>query len=423
MSTTAPIPARFTPSGRYADQQAFILHHLLRWTAATEERRQWGFFIEINSASWRSMIGSNYRHARAQLIDAGVIEVCTRNDDGRTIQSYSTGTATTKPFAKGYRLAKRYRTGHAKLYDFTHAAHRRKLQRHHAIDVNKLNPWDVWHLDNLRTLTVDAEGLQDGDQWTMLSASNLNNGFHFFEVCNYQRRHTLLTQLSRAARSGLRIDTSSDLTICDVSACQPLLLGYLVAVGHSPDATFENLRSLNRRTVPADVAHWLELCEAREIYSYIAHAVKRSGSDLKVVRYSAKKKRHFVIDFTTMTDAGFKRSCLIPLFDRLSEMEASPVFRAIVRDFPTVANYLRTIKTPHHATAAALCQRLESRLMQHGAMQTLYHDHPDRFTATIHDAIVTTTDHAAKVGDILRECFVSFGLNPAMKVEPTKPPP
>jgi hypothetical protein len=421
-SITASIPSGYKPAGRYADQQALVLHWLLMWTAATEERRLWGFYIEICSETWRAMVGSNYRRVRADLIGAGVIEVCTRDVDGRTIESYSTGTSTTDPFAKGFRLAERYRTGRSTLYEFTHATHRRKLQRHHVIDVDNLEPWDVWHLDNLRTLSVDVDALQDGDHWTILSASNLNNGFHFFEVCNYQRRHTLLTQLSRAARCGLRIGTSSDLTLCDVSACQPLLLGYLVGVGHSPNATFKNLPPLNRRKLPRDVAHWNELCEARGIYDHLAAAVKQSGDNLKVVRYSAKKKRHFVIDFESMTTAGFKRSSLIPLFDRVAEMEASPVFRAIVRDFPTVADYLRKIKAQAHAIAAALCQRLESRLIQHGAMQPLYHDHPDRFTGTIHDAFLTETGHAPTVTDILRGSFAEIGLRPTVKTEPARPP-
>ncbi len=420
-SITAPIPSGYKPGGRYADQQAFILQWMLRRTAATEERRLWGFYIEISSASWRAMIGSNYSRVRSDLIDAGVIEVCTRDDDGRTIESYSTGTATRESFAKGYRLAEQYRTGRSTLYEFTHATHRRKLQRQHAINLDNLQPWDIWHLENLQSLAVDCDGLEDADHWTVLSASNLNNGFHFFEVCNYQRRHTLLTQLSRNARRGLRTGISSDLTICDVSACQPLLLGYLVGVGHSPDAKFKNMPPLNRRNLPCDVAFWLELCEAREIYDHLAISVKRSGDNLKVVRYSAKKKRHFVIDFKTMTDASFKRSCLIPLFDRVAEMEASPVFRSIAREFPTVANYLREIKSQHHQTAAALCQRLESQLIQDGAMKKLHQDHPDRFTTTIHDAILTTAQHATKATQILRASFEAIGLCPTVKPEASHP--
>ena len=63
----APIPFGYEPTGPYCKQQALILYFLLRWTAATEERREWGFFIGVHSETWRNLIGSRYAKAMEQL--------------------------------------------------------------------------------------------------------------------------------------------------------------------------------------------------------------------------------------------------------------------------------------------------------------------------------------------------------------------
>ena len=420
---TVPIPFGYSPNGQYADQQALVLYHLLRWTAATEERRRWGFYTEVHSSTWRKLIGSRYLKALDTLKAAGVVETSNRIVDGRRVESYSTGTETTKPFAKSYRLTDDYRNGKASLYEFRNKRHCRKLRKHHDIDFESLKPWDHWHFENLKALTIDVSAVGSDDQWTVLSASNLLNGWHFFKVCDYQRRHTLLTQLSRRARSALRYGTNHNLVLCDVSACQPLLLGYLVGTAHDHhDTMFKTLKPLNRKRIPKDVLRWIKLCESREIYSYLHRAVLESGESLKLVKFSATKQRHFAIDYSTMTASGFKRSCLIPLFDRVTEMEKSPVFKVIVSEFPTVATYLRKVKTKHHATAASLCQRLESRLLQQGAMRELHEKHSNELSATIHDAILTTKENGERVQGTIREQFRELNTNPTIKQESTNPP-
>ena len=425
----APIPAGYQPTGRFAPQSALVLNAFLRLTAATPERRHWGFYFSFHSREYRRLVGSNWGPVRKQLIKEGAIEVCKRDVGGRHVEPYSTGNANTRPFPKKYRLAKQLRTGKVQSFEFRSRPHCKKLSRNFLFDYERFSHWDYWHFRNMKQFTIDFESVDSADYWSLLTASNLENQFHFFTICKYFRRHTLLTQLSRNMRRHLTINGNRDLSIVDVSACQPLLLGYLAANNYRPEIAFDQLNVLDRRRTQQDICKWIELCESGEFYVSLRSLAQKKGLRLTLRRWSEEQKRMFTIDYDRISAKGFKRSAIIPLFDRIGEMEANPIFKLIELEFPSIAIFIRIIKRHDHRETARACQKFESYLMQQGVMAELHSKHPAWPVASIHDAILTEACNATLVTHCIRQFFDRLGLHPKVKTEHTnqhantRPPP
>ena len=175
----------------------------------------------------------------------------------------------------------------------------------------------------------------------------------------------------------------------------------------------------------ADLEKWIRLCESRQIYAYLWQEIQRySGSTRSVI--TTRYGRKLNIDLRDQTLDAFKRSSLIPLFDRIEQMEANPVFKIIARDFPTIADFVRRAKAKtyrigkrviSHQVLACMAQRFEAETIVDDAGRYLMQHHPDEPVATIHDALLCRQSFAATAQQIIKSQFERFGVSPTVKIE------
>jgi hypothetical protein len=75
------------------------------------------------------------------------------------------------------------------------------------------------------------------------------------------------------------------------------------------------------------------------------------------------------------------------------------------RLFPDVAGYIDKLKQRDYTDFPVLLQKLEAHLMLHKVGRRIYDQHPNAWFTTIHDAIVTTTEHASLVQDVIHSTY------------------
>jgi len=423
------IPAGIEPpSGVAGAKLASLLQYLLTLTCLSDERRYQGHWINVRSDRWEALLSSGYRRAINDARDAGYVEVNEQYSDG----------SRTSPFTKSIRLALRYRTGSAQIVTITNRPAINRLAKSYEPDSDNLAPVGVWLFQQLNNFAIDSTATRDpalGDPWTQLVLSKLLDARHVAHRCDYRRLHTLLTQTAREARQYLSTTTGEPLTIVDVSACQPLIIGLLAA--NPPDNPTSPRQGTRRgqRLLPyvrdfwkSDIEKWVRLCESRDIYAYLWQAIQEyEGNTLATVttRWGSRVR----LDMRDVSLPAFKRSSLIPLFDRLPQMEANPVWQIIARDFPSIAQFVRIAKsktyrignrTIAHQVLACMCQRFESETIIDDVGSYLMCHHPDEPVATIHDAILCRQSFAPTVQQIIKNQFDRFGVLPTVKIENLK---
>ena len=121
------------------------------------------------------------------------------------------------------------------------------------------------------------------------------------------------------------------------------------------------------------------------------------------------------INVKKMTRAQFKRSCLIPLFDRVPATLANPVFRVMQNHFPSIAEYVIRAKHVRHQDLACLCQRAEAELMIDGVGAVLMSEHEGEPVQPIHDALLVRKAFGPTAREIICDQFSRFGLRPRVK--------
>ncbi len=218
-----------------------------------------------------------------------------------------------------------------------------------------------------------------------------------------------LTRLPRILRPYLRLN-GQRLTGYDVSACQPLLLGLLAAGSctHSeiPRANQEQAgsnRSNNTNTwrafapmdgcIPADVLRHLHACEQGSYYVDFAEAICKPGSAPLPLRRAKRGWLKFAFGRHRPEGAWFKR------------------FSA---GYPTVAEFLANLKTS--ASAAAILQTAEANVMIHGVCEQLRLRYPAIPFFSIHDSILTTSDHLETVVQVNAETWENIRAKPRIKI-------
>jgi hypothetical protein len=141
---------------------------------------------------------------------------------------------------------------------------------------------------------------------------------------------------------------------------------------------------------------------------------------------TTKYDQHVTTDLRAVSLSAFKQASLIPLFDRPEQMEANPVFKIIVRDFPTIANFIRNAKSKSyhvgsrvisHQVIACMAQRYEAETIVDDVGAYLMQHHTDEPVATIHDAVLCRQAFAQTVQQIIKAQFERFGMSPAVKIE------
>ena len=407
MTANVTIPKTFDPpGGAIGDRLAIVAEHLQLLTSMSPENRN-GHWINIPSKCLKRLV-NDYR----PVIDAGkrlgLLEVNERYRNDKN------------PFTKSYRFTGEHRHGDSKTFELTTTHAIKRYRRSQQFDADNLGASGLHYASKFPEFSIAPEALTDRANkpfWRQYTINRFRNGRHFAKRCPYGRLHSLHTQMPRTAKQYYR--STDDLVEVDVRACQPLILGILST---SKPARYDRRSALDgcaggRCWGVGDVGRWMCLCRSGLLYSSLhqmvvespepafAIVVKETGAQIKV-------------DLRESSAKSFKRSCLIPLFDRRERMRKSPVFHAIEREFPTIAEFLVRSKKDDYRLTARMCQRLESQLMIDGLGASLAQDHPSIPVAVIHDAVIVPKGFASKATELIEQQFESLGVVPGMKTKP-----
>lgn len=404
------------PEGCEGDNIALFLSTLALHTSLTRERR-YGHWINFHNKRLSTLMGRSYRRRIDNMVEMGLIEAN---------EIYSSGMPNIPAFTKSYRLAREYRTGQSQLHLLTTRPTIRKAVKIHDPDPANLAPAGMFFRSCFDRFLLSPGAAVDpllSQHWDQSAVARWLNREEYAHRCDYRRYHSLMTQLPRQARQYLRTSEGQLVSVVDVSACQPLLLGYLAACHHRHPTSRPLLLQYDARfsgaglsKLDTDVARWIELCEARTIYKYLYEAVQ-SFDGLTTTTMTTATGRQVEIDLRTIPERSFKRASLIPVFDKLEAMQRNPVFRIIARDFPGIASFIVTAKQSGHQRLACLLQRTESALMIDGVGEVLAKHHANVAVAPIHDALVVADTFTDTAADLIREQFRSLGLQPQIKIE------
>jgi hypothetical protein len=253
-----------------------------------------------------------------------------------------------------------------------------------------------------------------------IAAERIREGELWFTVDDYGRIHTNLTNLPKALRQYLAVE-GVRLANVDISESQPLFMGLALArVGsggraggqagarregrhgqpyHMMDNTMMDKDTLlgggfDRNGLPADLRHYLELCETRGLYQAVADRLGKTRDDAK----------HGVM--VVFFDKPWHRNAVSAVLDEL---------------FPTVMKDMREFKRTNYRRLAHFAQRIESAFMFGRVVPRIMELRPNLFVATIHDSILTTVGNGQFVRQVMLDEFAHLGLAPQVKIEPCSP--
>lgn len=360
------IPEGYQPSGEYPDQIARFADRLLLLTAMTEERRLWGHYINYSRLTGESEFGSRwssvFRHAR----ETGLVDV---ND------KYSVGR-----FSKSMCLRKPYRTGRFVLYELSRRPRSKKRLREEC-----LGEVGGWLRKCMREFEV--RDTASSDPWDMHAVARLKRGDLYATFCDFGRFHTNFTSLSKRVRAGLRARSGESLCMVDVTNCQPLIIGAMARAAVDSE----------------DVRRWVNDCERGVIYEEILD-VFSSGD----VRSS----------FRPETRGDIKKPFLIAMFSKVESMRKNPVFAAIARKYPVIANYLTEAKAGGHQELARACQRAESTAVIQTACARLMRIGVPLLT--VHDELIVPESLACQAASEMKSAFrETLKVNPLLNTTHT----
>lgn len=386
------VPQGFAPSGEHADRLARLANELLIWTCMTEERQEFGHWIDVPSAHWRSMFGANrYASVLAEAEACGLIE---------RRQSYAVGR-----FPKAIRLTTRYRSGGHSLYELTRPARSRAADKCTSEVERTL-------LDRMRL--VELGEVPECSAWTATQIALIWRGQLRATRCQYGRLHTSYGSLPKRVRSRLVAVDGQKLTSIDVKNCQPLLLGHYAQ--QAPTTRHTTMCT----TIPGcgGVGEYLDLCARGEVYEFIVDRLR--GRDVVVDPRSVTAKLRgrkvpkslrgrevtWVENPATWNRDKVKRNVQVCVFADVPTMEQTPVYQVIRQYWPGVAEYLVWRKSEgRYQGVAEDCQRLESRLMIDGVAMAFAKRFPGVPLVTIHDELMVPTELAGVAKSMIEDAF------------------
>jgi hypothetical protein len=221
----------------------------------------------------------------------------------------------------------------------------------------------------LRRWALGAVTVVDGaPQHPVLDA--IRGGDPWFVVCPQGRVHTALTSLAREMRQWVRLGGVGDLVAVDISHSQMLLLAVTLSREGLEDAAF------------------LHDCLDAVVYSRFADALGSTRPDAK--------QRLFALVYGAPA--------------RYDRADAN-VFKRL---YPKTWEAVLTL-SQHHESGwlSRMMQRVESDLMIHDAAKRFMTDHPDIPLITIHDAFVTSREHADLSAQAVRQSWMDrYRLEP-----------
>jgi hypothetical protein len=145
---------------------------------------------------------------------------------------------------------------------------------------------------------------------------------------------------------------------------------------------------------PADLTRYKNLCESGLFYE----SLMEPGNDSDEHRNTVKRE--------VFRDILFGE-----------ERYRSRLKDRFVAMFPTVAEILAQLKSRSYKHAARLMQSYESTLFIDIICRRFRRERPDLPIYTIHDAVLTTSEHVGYVKSVILDEFAKIGVSPGLKEE------
>ena len=348
-----PIPLGAKFSGDQSDNLARLSFLLLMATAATKERRDYGFFIPFPSDRWRSKFGGGYdKVKKAARNHPDIFELNDRysNRPGGYCQSI--------------RLTDVFRTGACEMYELS-----RNYKPILSIDRARLDAPSKLLVSHFRQFWLPDEAPMFTNPWQAFCWGRISAGDFYGSRCDFGRFHSNFT----AFKHRHLLQGNSELVAIDIASCQMYILGAVVrnAYGMSPP-----------------LQKWFDLCKSGEIYDYL-------GAILGKSRLEAKN--------------GLIRC----VFERSGMMTAMPEYIALEREFGPLAAFLKNEKINGHQAVAHKCQRMESSIL----ISTVIPKLAKIPIITVHDEFIVEERHAEEVKYTISAEFRCHGMKPTFKIK------
>jgi len=434
-------PALYVPEGfeperylaherrRLGDKARYLLHTIHTQSIFNQRHRKDG--VHLKAEYMRKIMGRHYLGIINDL-EGHVIEVDRIARDG---------------LSNRYRLTAEYRAARVKRFVPTDSYLIPKLiERRAELQESPDCPTRQHLLNQLRRVRVDLNSARqtlevlslDGEKFAASESclERLNEQEWFFSADRFGRVHHNVTCLKRELRACLRVD-GERLIETDISNSQPLFCGltyFLWKKNHGSFAQLwteeafdsalalkeDNLEQLillkqqihqssttsNPTTLPLrcaglhgtnnDSLKYLLLCEAGQIYEYLAQAVGIDISD-SAARGEFKEQVYSELLYAKWRDFN------------------NPLVQAFQAEFPSLLEMIRQVNHRDHRRLAQWMQRVEARLVIDGVVAKFAVEKPDAFILTIHDSVLTNADDAAYVQDLFRQEFGRFAVHPTLK--------
>jgi hypothetical protein len=349
-----PVPLGAEFSGRYADDLAWLAYGLMMRTSASGDYQR-GFWIPFSQTQAIHTFGHKWRYVKNSAISEHG-EIFEFNDH------YSNFEGNT--FPKSIRLSDRFRHGYSELYTLKRARSKAMALD----DLDKVSTKLVSHFDKFH---LDTHFPFFENPWQAFTYGRILNRDWYAGRCDFGRFHSNFTSFKHRHR----IRHDKPLTALDIVACQPLILGALVArvYGLTPD-----------------VREWLRLCAEEDLYTVLGQIMG-------------------------LNDRGaIKLAFLTCIFEKRGNMLKMPEYAAIQSAFPTIAKHLDIRKRDFKYQAVAHdCQRLESSLLIDKLVPKL----GKIPVITIHDEIILPSQHVGKIRGIVDSLFQDEGMVPQFKTK------
>jgi hypothetical protein len=242
------------------------------------------------------------------------------------------------------------------------------------LEINQLLASGKFSLDKANLATVRIQSISE------------KNFFCVRDITGH-RIHNDWVTLNKKLKRFCYISTGEQLINIDVKNSQPVILSVLLK-------TFLSV-------LPADVSHYIELCEAGKFYEFLAGK--------------------FGIDITDeeARDA-FKKILFKNIFyGRNQDAQKYAEWHCFKAEFPNVAEFITDYKRSNYKALSIALQRLESEIMLEGVIGKIaaVNNPADFFALTVHDSITTTLDNQELVEELMKNEFNLRGINPTFETK------
>lgn len=251
------------------------------------------------------------------------------------------------------------------------------------------NTIDEWLLESLKDMGIKylADNVlkddpsNDFEGWLKTircyeSVSQITDGGCDYTICEYGRRHTPITRLSKHLRNFIYFKSMPEerLWEIDIVNSQPLILAMAM------------LRDNIEQTI--DFKNYINVVGEGHLYEDVAKVMGCTREEAK--------KCSFVTFYGRTPKDGQKLNHLQEYFATM---------------YPTVWNYINKCKEDGYYKLAHKLQRMESEFIFSHVLQTTRKIEPAARILTIHDSVITTKRVGEKIRNIIREEAKKLGID------------